>query len=328
MLIITASDVAALFDMTAAFAATREAAIAVSESRTQSPTRAALHTTDPAAEALVMPGVVDGRLIGTKTWYSYRTPLRAMPGTGAFITLLDPEIGEEVLVEGGLITDLRTGAIAGLAAEALATDDATTLTVIGAGIQARTQILAMLHARPSLEEVAVVSRSRDRRDAFVERMTAEIATTGSSARITASDDPVRAVGAADIVVAATTASSPVILDEWITRRDVLVCGVGSHDTESAEIAPDLVARADAIVVDTIAGGLDGAGDVLGPVAAGTVDRRRVRDLGALLSNPPEDRSGLAIFKSVGFSASDIVAASAVARRAIAEGRGTRVDVHS
>lgn len=327
MLILTASEVAAVFDMEEAFAATREAAIAVSERTAVSPQRTALHAGEPQAEVLVMPGVVDDALIGTKTWYTYGRQLASAPSTAAFITVLDPELGEEVLVEGSRITDFRTGALSGLAVEKLAAPEAETLTVIGAGIQARTQILAILHARPSIQRVRVASRTAGRRNEFVATMNSELKDRGYRVVISAADDVASAVGEADIVVAATTSSSPVVFDEWITKPGVVLCGVGSHDRQSSEIDSALVARAHTVAVDSFTGGLDGAADISAPVEQGLIKRDAVIELGDLIRWEVALPSELSVFKSVGFSAADIVAAAYAARAATRRGLGRRVDLH-
>lgn len=328
MLILNASEVAQVFDMKAAFASTKEAAIAVTSGAALSPPRTALHAEGPSAEVLVMPGVVDQRLVGTKTWYSYGTPLASAPGTAAFITVLDPDLGEEVLVEGSLITDFRTGALSGLAAEKLAPEQAETLTVIGAGIQARTQILAVLHARPRMTTILVSSRTPSRREAFVEQMQQELKTVGYEVTVQAAEGPAAAVAAGDVVVAATTSSSPVIQDEWITKPEVLICGVGSHDLQSTELQPATVGRAQTVVVDSYTGGLDGAADISGPVSEGVLERSKVIELGDLVQQSSPNAGGISVFKSVGFSAADIVAAAQVARAGAAAGLGHRVDLHS
>lgn len=327
MLILTASEVAAVFDMEEAFAATKEAAVAVSDGTAVSPQRIALHATGPQAEALVMPGVVDDALIGTKTWYTYGRRLTSAPATAAFITVLDPELGEEVLVEGSRITDFRTGAISGLAVEKLAGPQVETLTVIGAGIQARTQVLAILHARPSIQRILVTSRTASRRDEFVATMSSELLGKGHRVTIEVSDDPASAAGVADILVAATTSSSPVVFDEWITKPDVVVCGVGSHDRRSSELDSALVGRANTVAVDTLTGGLDGAADISVPVEQGLVARDSVIELGELLRWEGAAAEGLSVFKSVGFSSADIIAAAHAARAAAHRGLGQRIDLH-
>ncbi|MER7006932.1 ornithine cyclodeaminase family protein [Dactylosporangium sp. NPDC000555] len=331
MLILGASDVAAVFGMAEAFAAVREAAIAHFRGETVVPPRGAMGLERSDCELLVMPGVVGGEVFGLKLWYAFAEPREPLPRSSAVILLLDPVSRVEVVLDGGVITDLRTGAMTGLAAAELAPEGTRMIAVIGAGIQARTQILALVHALDSVTEVRVCARRHGPLAEFVEAMRAELATAYPQRMISvvAAADPAAACQGAGVVVAATTSATPVIDDGWLDP-DVLVCGVGSHSPDTAELDPATVARAGLVVVDTYGGGLDGAGDISRVVAAGLLDRAEVLDLGALLADSADrsrPRGGVRVFKSVGFSAADVVSARLVARRAIELGLGTAIEIH-
>ncbi|RNE56507.1 ornithine cyclodeaminase family protein [Cryobacterium tepidiphilum] len=330
MLILTASDVSEVFGMREAFESVREAAVAHVEARTAVPPRVALRTAETDGEFLVMPGVVDASVFGTKVWFAFPEAHGSVPATAAMILLVDPGSGQEVLMDGSVITDMRTGAMTGLAAERLAPEGATTLAVIGTGIQARTQALALLHALPAIETIRVTSRSADRRQRFAGGLAAEVAREhrDRAVRVVAVDDGEGAVAGAQVVVAATTSAVPVIEDSWLDG-DVLVCSVGSHDPRSAEIAPATVGRASTVVVDTYVGGATGAGDVSGPIASGLLDPGSVIELGdLLLGRRSPSRVGVRIFKSVGFAAADVACARAVLTAARKRRLGRDVALHS
>ncbi|UFS58256.1 ornithine cyclodeaminase family protein [Subtercola endophyticus] len=325
MLLLSASDVAELLTLDAVFEATREAAIAHSEFRTQRIARTALQllargrsenaarpaTPDARGELLVMPEVVDQSVFAVKTWHSFehsfehsvagsgvRSGVRSGAGsgagsasrlaqTGSLIYLIDGESGEQAILDGSQITDWRTGALSGLAATLYAPENSRRLAVIGTGRQARSQALALVHAVPTLEWVSVWSRSPRRREDFAARLTrdlAEMSAAGSrpvAVTVTAANSAPKAVIGADIVVAATTSTRPVVIDAWLAGP-VLVCGVGSHSITAAEIDPRAVARADTVVVDTIAGAVDTSGDISLAIARHGLDRARVVELGAVL----------------------------------------------
>jgi ornithine cyclodeaminase/alanine dehydrogenase-like protein (mu-crystallin family) len=83
------------------------------------------------------------------------------------------------------------------------------------------------------------------------------------------------------------------------------------------------------VVDTIPGGVDGAGDIANAIAAGHLERDSVIELGHLLQSPrTAGGEELTVFKSVGFSAADVVAARMIARAALDQGIGTHVALRS
>src|SRR5262249_44468319 len=158
----------------------------------------------------------------------------------------------EILLDGSLITDFRTGAMTGLAAAVLA-PDAATVGIVGAGVQARTQALALLHALPGLEELRISSRREPVRTELIRGLESEAARTASSGvRIVGAASAELACRDADVVVAATTSREPVIDDDWIGDA-ALVCGVGAHDPGAAELDARTVARAGVVVVDTARG---------------------------------------------------------------------------
>lgn len=330
MLILTASDVSKVFDMAAAFEAVEEAALAHVQSRTASPPRTALKLPVVPAEILVMPGSVNSRLFGLKVWYALGEPIGSIPQSSAVITLLDPELGLEIVMDGGIITDLRTGAMSGLAASRLAPPRAKTVGLIGAGIQGRAQVLAMVHACGEVETVKVFSRDPLRRQRFAEMLEDELGQSYPDRRVTVvpADSAESTCRGSDIVVAATTSRVPIIEDGWIGDR-TLICGVGSHSPTESEIAPVTVGRASRVVVDTFGGGVDGAGDIAGAIDAGLIRRDDVLELGTLLAGElgPASGDGPTVFKSVGFGAADTVSARLVAHRAIERGFGTTIDLH-
>lgn len=330
MLILTASDVARVFDMSAAFAAVEEAALAHVQGRTASPPRTAMALSSVPAEFLVMPGAIDSQLFGLKIWYAFGRQHGSIPRSSAIITLVDSDSGMEILMDGAVVTDLRTGAMSGLAATRLAPTESTTLGVVGTGIQARAQVLAVLHACRDIDTVKVFSRNPARCAAFAEELQKQLALSFASRRITVipADSAEASCRGSDVIVAATTSSTPVILDEWVGDR-TLVCGVGSHTPAEAEIEPRTIGRASRVVVDTRAGAIDGAGDIAGAIEAGLIRRDEVIELGTLLSGGGETMRGKgpAVFKSVGFGAADTISARLVARRALELGLGTTVALH-
>ncbi len=328
MLILSESDVASLYDMPTAFEAVSAAATAHCVGQTSPSARTVLHLPEVPAEYLVMPGTVGEHNFGAKIWYSFPSDFGTIPRSSALITLIDPTLGHEVVMAGGRITDFRTGAMTGLVARHMAPEGASVLALFGAGIQARAQAIAVLHAVPTVTTVRVHSRRPEPRAQFRKALSVELAELypDRSVAVVEEESGQEACAGAGIVVAATTSATPVVSDAWL-HSDVLLCGTGSHAPGEREIDPASVARADRIVVDTAMGGIDGAGDLSIPIGDGLIDRSSVRELGDLVRDPQDARSGLSVFKSVGFGAADVVSAYLVARKAIEIGRGTHVALH-
>lgn len=327
MLVLTRSEVARLFPMAAALDAVRRAAADYVAGHAQVPARVRIEVPEAHGEMLFMPGrLTRAAALGLKVVGAFRgNPVLGLPVSLGAVLLMDPKTGEAVaLLDATHVTDVRTGAMTGVACEHLAREDAAVLGLIGSGAQARTQLEGVAAVR-ALREVRVWSRSAERVAGFVE----EARLRYPALDIRPSDSPEAAARGADIVVAATTSATPVVADEWIAPG-TLVCGVGSHTPDAAEIAPGIVARAARIVVDTRRGAVEGAGDISGPLARGLCPPDRVHELGELvLGQVPGRRSRdeVTVFKSVGFAAVDLYAATVIVRAATARGLGRELDIH-
>jgi ornithine cyclodeaminase/alanine dehydrogenase-like protein (mu-crystallin family) len=327
MWLVTGDDVRASFTMRDAIEAMETAVKLHASGGTFSPRRHQLATKNPEGEILAMPGTVDPGLFGIKVWYHYAEPPQGMPQTSATLFLLDPERGRETLLDGQVITDFRTGALTALAAKQLARPDSATLGIIGAGNQARTQILALLEVLPQVRSVRVFARDQRRLSSFVEDLQTYERCAGVN--LTAVDSAREACETADVMVAATTSHVPVIADEWVAPG-ALVCGVGSHQPGSSELDPRTVARAELVVVDTYDGALAGAGDISNPIGDGLLDRNDVLELGCIVDGsykPELSEHAVKVFKSVGFAAADVVAGALVARRAAERNLGLEIHLH-
>jgi alanine dehydrogenase len=122
----------------------------------------------------------------------------------ALIAVFDPANGTPVaLMDGTYITATRTAAGSALATRLLARDDAHVLTILGAGVQARTHADALRRVR-NFDEVRIASRDRERAAATAEEIGATVV-----------DSFEQAVRGADVVAATTHATEPVVLREWL-----------------------------------------------------------------------------------------------------------------
>lgn len=323
MLILSRSDVAALLSIETARQVVRQAVAEYSSGRTIVPERVRLVTKGPVGEILIMPGYVPALdAIGVKVWSQFRRePNPRLSSSSAVLLFRDPVTGLEAFMDAGWLTDIRTGATTAVACEYLAVPAARRLAVIGAGTQARSQLDAVLAAMP-VEEAMVWAPTADR----LERFVADAGDRHPTVQIRRAKSAQESVIGADIIVAATTSSRPVVDDEWV-KPGSLVCGIGSHTPDSTEIDPRTVMRAQRVVVDTRAGALWGSGDIGGPVSAGDVSEESVVELGELVLGSARGRESsdeIAIFKSVGFAALDITAARFIVSEAISRGIGLDV----
>lgn len=166
----------------------------------------------------------------------------------------------QALVDGAALTAWRTGAVSGLATRLLAHPDARIGAVIGAGVQARTQVLAIDAAR-ELDEIRVYSPTAERREALVRRVSAE-----ARARLVPVASSAAALAGAQIVCTATTSSTPVLAASELAPG-ALVNAVGTYRLDHRELPRELIAEA-RVVVDDVESALAEAGELVDALHAG------------------------------------------------------------
>ncbi len=297
----------------------------LSEGRALSPLRTPLQVRPEGATTLVMPAFVPAaRGLGVKVVSVFAdNPRRGLPTITALVVMIDDATGQPLaIMDGGYLTALRTGAVSGAATRVLARDDATVLTVIGAGVQAMTQALAVAEVRP-LRRVNVIARSRASQERFI--ATAERDWPDLAPLLSIESDLPTAVREADIICAATTSREPVF-DDADVQPGTHINGVGSFTPEMQEIPAATIARA-TLVVDQREAALAEAGDIIIPLQKGLIDESHLsRELGSLLGGKVSGRANdeqVTVFKSVGNAIQDM----AVGRFAIDEAERRRIGQH-
>ena len=248
-------------------------------------------------------------------------PSKQLPSHLATILLLDPETGAlQAIMDGRYITEARTAAVSAVSARFLAKRDASTLAIIGSGVQARSHLEAFAEVR-QLTDVRVWSPKVLSRERFVSDVSGHV-----SVSVRATNTAEDAVRGADLIVLVTSSLTPVIKDEWV-GAGAHVVSVGACRPDQREMDPALVARA-RLYVDSRAAALVESGDVVMGLAAGLFEASHIRgELGEVVLGRVDSRKGdgdITIFKSLGMAVEDVVAADLVLRRAIETGAGTEL----
>ena len=162
-----------------------------------------------------------------------------LPRACALIILNDPYTGVPVAVmDGTVISAMRTGAASGVAAKYLARQGSRILGLIGAGVQNRTQLMAIYRTVPGLEEVRVFDIKPDKARAFCAEMATRI-----QVRLRPAASAREAIEAADVFVTATVSSEAYVEPSWI-KEGALHIEISSWDTH-----PTTLTVYDKIVVD-------------------------------------------------------------------------------
>ena len=253
----------------------------------------------------------------------YRNGERGLPRMSALIALFDGESGApRAVLEGGYVTDLRTGAGTALAARHLANRASRVLAVIGSGRVARNQVEGLC-AVFGLQEIRVFSRTPERANAFVQNLQRK---PGSEIRVATSAEA--AVREADLVVVATTSSQPVLRGEWL-KPGAFVAAVGAYASDSRELDNETIRRAAGHVIDSRSDCLERAGDFMIPMREGLLSRDQVAEMAEIVSGTRAARRSpqdIVVYKSSGVPIQDLVTAQHIERRAAERGAGTVLEL--
>lgn len=228
-------------------------------------------------------------------------------GVRATYSLLDPASGELLaLMEGNCLTDLRTAATSAVATDLLAAPHSRTLGIFGSGRQAEAHLAVLPQVRKFERFLVCGSGRSDLRD-FRARIALD---HGIEIEVVDAETCARA---SDVLCTCTTSTVP-LFDGRLIRPGTHLNLVGAFQPHTRE-ADDETIRRSRVMVDTYAGALAEAGDLLIPMKSGVVDREHVvADLHELVSGKKHVRTSatdITVFKSLGCALEDLVMARVV-----------------
>ncbi|HMF45430.1 MAG TPA: ornithine cyclodeaminase family protein [Candidatus Udaeobacter sp.] len=244
----------------------------------------------------LMPALTpDGLGLKAVTFYPSNAK-RGIPTHMAMIFLVDPQTGTPLaIMDGRLITEMRTAAVSAAATKLLASPAAKVLAILGSGVQARSHVEALRLVR-QFTEIRVWSPTFGHAKQFAE----EIGGTTVSAE--------QAVRGADVVVTVTSSKTPVLKGTWL-KHGCHVNAIGACRPDWREL--DDEAMSNVVFVDSREGAMKESGDV---ILSGT---KTYAELGEALANKVPSRANeTTIFKSLGMAVEDITAATLVYRSAV------------
>lgn len=248
-------------------------------------------------------------------------PAKGRPAIGGFVTLFDPESGQPLaIIDGRVITDVRTAAASGMAARRLARKGASSCGILGAGGQADVHIDAMCAVR-EIDEVLIWARKPEQARALAERHELR-----HGIRCRATSDPAKA-GACDLVCTATISIEPILKGEWV-QPGAHISLVGSHSLTSRESDTELIIKSK-VYVDYLESTLNEGGDIMIPVGEGAIDEGHiVGEIGQVLTGEIAGRENdreITLYNSLGIVSQDLYAALHVLKQAESRGIGAVVD---
>ncbi len=279
--------------------AMEKALIEFSAGKVTQPIRSVINVDPPGGFLGLMPAhTADGLGLKAVTFYPSNAE-RGIPTHMATIFLVDPETGTPLAVmDGRLITEMRTAAVSAAATKLLAAPDAKILAILGSGVQARSHVEALRLVR-QFQEIRVWSPTKEHAEQFAK----EIGATPTSAE--------QAVRGADVVVTATSSKIPVVKGAWL-KPGCHVNAIGACRPDWREL-DDAALKGSVVFVDSREGAMKESGDVI--LSGAEI----YAELGEVLAGKvPSQANETTIFKSLGMAAEDIAAAMLVYRKSISE----------
>ena len=325
LLVLTHAEVEALLPMRACVALMADALAALARGEVQQPLRAVFNP--QGAGGLL--GLMPAYRTGAEAAFALKAicvfpdnPARGLDAHQGGVLLFDGETGVPLaLLNASAITAIRTAAVSAVATQVLARADASELTIVGAGVEARTHLAAMASVRP-VRRARVVSRNMERARRLAEEVRAEY-----SFPVEAVADVAAAVAGADLIVTATNARTPVLRRAWVAPG-AHINAVGACTPNARELDAETMAAA-SLFVDRRESAHAEAGDYLLALGEGAITPAHIRaELGEVLTGAAAGRTApdeITLFKSLGLAAEDLAAAAYVYQQAQTKGAGTWVE---
>lgn len=303
-------EVVSLMDMGEAIAALEKGLLAEAQGQAQNMVKTHVAWNGSTLHAI---GAAFPRagFVGTKTW------AHTEGGATPLVILFDSQTGNlKAVIEAFALGQLRTGAASGVATRCLAVRDAGEFAIIGTGKQALAQVAAVVAVRP-IRSIRVFGRHKDRRSNFVSRTRQEF-----NLEVVEAASIREAVQGAQIITTATRATEPFLTADMISRG-AHINSIGAIVATRAEVAADVLARCEQVVVDSQPQARKLSRELMEYYGSGEGHWEQVASLANVVADRKERsaRSDLTLFKSLGMGISDLSLGMELYRKALEQGVG-------
>ena len=217
----------------------------------------------------------------------FNNPNLGLPSSNGLMILLDSKTGalKSILLDKGYLTDVRTAIAGAIAAKHLSNPESSNVGIIGAGIQAKMQLEALLLVR-NIKTAYIWSRDSKKTNTFVQNIKDTI-----NININACESPEETVNLSEIVITSTPSKSPIIKSEWL-KKGLHITAMGSDAEMKNELDPKIIKECDYYIPDSqsqtsILGELNHA------IKAGLVSaEKKYNELGSVIINSNLGRSNI------------------------------------
>lgn len=252
----------------------------------------------------------------------FNNPKIGLPSTNGMMAVLSAETGllEALLLDNGYLTDIRTAAAGAVVARHLSRDNSRTAAIIGAGMQARLQLEALLLVR-EIDSVKVWARDQKKAAAFARKAHEDL-----GIEIAVAETAAHAVRGSDIIVTTTAATSPLIKADWLEPGQHITA-MGSDAEHKNELDPQIIKHGQRYVADSLSQTRK-LGELHHAIASGLIaPDAQFTELGAITSARQYGRQSnteITIADLTGTGVQDTAIADLAITRALAAGSGTRI----
>jgi ornithine cyclodeaminase/alanine dehydrogenase-like protein (mu-crystallin family) len=268
--------------------------------------------------------LADSGIFHTKIFSVYLdNPKKNLPTNYYYYLLHDADTGEIKAIMGGTyITNLRTGALPGLATRYLARKDSRVFTLFGAGPVAEYQLLGIVTVvKP--ERINLVDLDQNRATDFARRME-----TKYGVRLDLAKSVKDAVRESDVITTVTSSTKPVF-DGRDVKPGTHINAVGGINPKGSEVDEYIITHSK-IVVEKMGEILSEAGEILIPIEKGTLKKEDIHaEIAEVITGKKPGRTSpeeITFFKSIGFAMEDAVMAKLVYQKAVEKGLGQFVEI--
>ena len=248
-----------------------------------------------------------------------------LPTVVALLFLVNPRNGFPMaILSGSFLTSMRTGAAGGIASKYLARADSEKICLIGAGEQARTQLMALLLVLEGLEEVRVYDKVQKIGEKFV----ADISSlTDPQCDLFLVESIQKAVQGADIVVTTTPSRKPLVMNDWVEEGTHFNC-IGADAPGKEELDHNILTRSKIIIDDWEQA--SHSGEINVPLKRRILSKKDIwGEIGEIVAGLKPGRTSpreITVFSSTGLAAQDAVTAELVYKKAKQQGIGRTIQL--
>lgn len=323
MLILTEGDVNQSLSMIDAINVMEEAFIKYANKNFIMPERVFSKVTDENT-FMLMPCYVDD-CIGLKVATTFPTNSGTKePVTQGVIMINDRKTGKALaLINGTLLTAIKTAAVSGVAMRYFK-QEATTVGLVGTGLQGLYQVLAATNVT-NVKQIYIYNRTQEKIDSFIRTCQKLL---DRDVEIITATNQYELIECSDVIITATTSPLPVLPNEVSIYKNKLIIGVGSYMKSMRELPEALFRSAAYYFIDSEDGKKE-VGDIAEPLEKGWIEEEKVILLSDIITNKSKYQplsDDPIIFKTISMSLFDALIGNYVYKIALEQNIGTVVEL--